>query len=551
MVAMGEAVDTSSARKLRGAFFTPSTLCDHVVRWAVRSPADLVLEPSCGEAAFLLAATDRLRDLGRSEPVVEGIEVHGPSAAAASTLLHAAGARPRIRSTDFFAVPAEPRFDAVIGNPPYVRYQDFRGASRETALAAAAGAGVTLTNLASSWAAFTVHATRFLRPGGRLGLVLPAELLSVNYAADVRRHLLDRFRHIRLVMFKERIFPGVLEEVVLLLAEGQGPADRCEVVQFEDAASLRGTRGAATTWAPLDASAKWTPALLPPAGLDTYQAASTNEKMSTLRDGWGETTLGMVTGNNSFFALSPARVTQLGLNDGDVIPISPPGSRHLRSLSLSRRKWQHLSESSPTLLFRPAGEPSPAAEEYIRQGERAGVHLAYKCRVRNPWWRVPLVAPADLLLTCMNADAPQVAANEAAVHHLNSVHGIYLTADRRVLGRELLPLAALNSITLLGAELLGRTYGGGILKVEPKEADRLPMPSAALLREVRVPLLAAASEVESLLAAGRLPDAVDRIDEIVLLRGLRLTLPQRRALVHARQLLSARRTARGRPVGAR
>jgi hypothetical protein len=551
MAVMETAVDTASARKLRGAFFTPPAVCDHVVRWAVRSAGDLVLEPACGEAAFLLAASERLHDLGNPKPAVEGIEVHGPSAAAADRLLRRAGAQPRIRPVDFFTQPAEPRFDAVVGNPPYVRYQDFRGLSRESALAAAAGAGVRLTNLASSWAAFTVHAARFLRPDGRLGLVLPAELLTVNYAAEVRRYLLGRFRRVRLVMFTERIFPGVLEEVVLLLAEGEGGTDSCEVTQVSGAGWLDGARGVANRWTPPDRRAKWTPALLPATGLTSYQAASGHEKMSTLRAGWGETTLGMVTGNNSFFALTPARAAEVGLTDEDMIRISPPGSRHLRSLALHEREWIELgARGSPTLMFRPRGTPSPAAQAYVRQGEQSGVHLAYKCRVRSPWWRVPLVEPADLLLTCMNAETPQFAANQAGMHHLNSVHGVYLAVPHKGIGQELLPAAALNSVTLLGAELVGRTYGGGILKVEPKEADRLPIPSVALLRSLRDPLLAALPDIRAALASGRLSDAVDQVDEIVLLRGIRLTLPQLRSLVSARQQLAARRAARGRPVEA-
>ncbi len=78
----------------------------------------------------------------------------------------------------------------MIGNPPFVRYQDFSGEARVRSRAAALRAGVPLTNLASSWAAFAVHSALFPRPGGRMGLVLPAELLSVNYAAEVRRFLL-------------------------------------------------------------------------------------------------------------------------------------------------------------------------------------------------------------------------------------------------------------------------------------------------------------------------------------------------------------------------
>ena len=65
-----------------------------------------------------------------------------------------------------------------------------------------------------------MHAASFLAVGGRMGLVLPAELLSVNYAAPVREFLLRRFERVRLILFDERVFPGVQEEVVLLLADG-------------------------------------------------------------------------------------------------------------------------------------------------------------------------------------------------------------------------------------------------------------------------------------------------------------------------------------------
>lgn len=95
----------------------------------------------------------------------------------------AAGRPVQLRVGDFFGMVGERRFDAVIGNPPYVRYQGCTGALRAAGRRAALNGGVGLTALASSWAAFTVHAAEFLRPGGRLGLVLPAELLTVNYAA--------------------------------------------------------------------------------------------------------------------------------------------------------------------------------------------------------------------------------------------------------------------------------------------------------------------------------------------------------------------------------
>lgn len=79
------------------------------------------------------------------------------SAVQALALVAAPGAAVNIDTGDFLLSEPEPRFDAVVGNPPYVRYQSFSGKERTTAKRAALRAGVSLTNLASSWAAFALH----------------------------------------------------------------------------------------------------------------------------------------------------------------------------------------------------------------------------------------------------------------------------------------------------------------------------------------------------------------------------------------------------------
>ncbi|MGH7090040.1 MAG: N-6 DNA methylase, partial [Stellaceae bacterium] len=234
---MVKVVGRETTRKLRGAFFTPAEMVDFVVSWAVREPRDSLFEPSCGEAGFLLSAASRLRVLGSQANLrtqLHAIEIHRESAETADRVLQHAGFSADIAVGDFFDVKASPQYDAVIGNPPYVRYQQFSGIDSAKALRAALAHGVRLTQLASSWAAFTVHAAQFLKPEGRLGLVLPAELLTVNYAAEVRRFLLRRFRSVRLVMFEALVFPGVMEEVVLLLAEGSGGTRRFEIFQAKD-----------------------------------------------------------------------------------------------------------------------------------------------------------------------------------------------------------------------------------------------------------------------------------------------------------------------------
>jgi len=181
-----------------------------------------------------------------------------------------------------------------------------------------------------------------------------------------------------------------------------------------------------------------------PDALALYSATTADVDFTTL-DTWGKTTLGIVTGDNAYFALTPERVAELGLEPGDLLPLSPPGSSHLRGLELSAGKLASLGDTGKqSWLFRPAGEPSEAARAYIAEGENAGMATnSYKCRTRKTWWRVPLLAAPHLYLTCMNADTARITTNEANAHHLNSVHGIYLRDEFRELGRELLPLASL------------------------------------------------------------------------------------------------------------
>ncbi len=544
-----EVVDTPALRKARGAFFTPDEITRFIVQWAIADPSDRVLEPSAGDAAFLVAAVNRLRqfapDVSRA-PVVDGVELHRYSAQVARQRILDAGGVPHVEEGDFFLVPPRPVYDAVIGNPPYIRYQDFTGRSRARSREAALRAGVSLTGLASSWAAFTVHSALFLKDGGRLGLVLPAELLSVNYAAPVRTFLFDRFHTIELVLFDEQLFPEAEADVVLLLASGykQGPADHAIIRQARNAGDLANL-GDGLAWTPTEPAGKWTGSLVLPTATEPLRALRRGGVFTMLEE-WGDTTLGIVTGNNKYFTLSPARVRELGLPRGELLRLSPPGSSHLRGLALSRGLLARLgAQGKATYLFSPGATPSPQAHAYIDAGRKAGVDEAYKCRVRKEWYRVPLLQPADLLLTCMNADTPRLTTNQADARHLNSVHGVYLAAGLRDLGRELLPLASLNSVTMLNAEMVGRSYGGGILKIEPKEADLWAMPSPTFVATRAEQLRSVRDRVARNLQTNSLAAAVELVDQVLLIDSGAASTEELMAVRDARSALAGRRKARG------
>lgn len=536
--------------KARGAFFTPLEISRFISNWAIRSGSDRVLEPSCGDAAFLLPGAARLVELGTSPKDLPerlyGVDIHGPSVVEANTRLAGQGFAASITEGDFFDHSPDHLFDAVIGNPPYVRYQEFSGHARAKSLRAALAHGVRLTALASSWAAFTIHAAEFLTNDGRLGLVLPAELMSVSYAGEVRRFLMNRFAKVRLILFERLLFPGVLEEVVLLLAEGRGSTKSFEVYQARDAASL--TSLDTSSWrgfVPV-ADEKWTPALIPSNALEAYRELTTGGSFVRMAD-WGDTYLGAVTGNNGYFTMTATEVAEAGLRRSEVLKISPPGARHLRGLTFSERAWSQLArDGSRCFLFSPPEVGmSNAARAYIEKGEREGVPKAYKCKVRTPWWRVPLVAQPDLLFTYMNHDRPRLTTNEAGAHVLNSLYGVRLKPNVSELGKAVLPIASLNTVTLLGSEIVGRSYGGGLLKHEPKEADLMPVPNSGILESVSPALMLIAPQLAVALRQNKLLKAVEMVDTIILEQYLKLDSAHLGQLRRAREALFQRRVARG------
>ena len=488
--------------KARGAFYTPPELTQFLARWVIREPTDIVLEPSCGDGAFVAAASTRYRSLGVEDlaGVFVGVERDVEEAAKARLAVPSA----RILTSDFFDV--EPRevgaVDAILGNPPYIRYHGFFGDDRAKGLARSNAMGVSLTRLASSWAPFVVHATAFLRPGGRLALVLPAELLHADYARPVRDLLIKRFGSVMVVAFDRPVFGDAQVDAVLLLASDDDdrglrvlrlPDEKpLDVLEVSDYVHL----------AVGDATSRWSRNLDFDAG-ETYTALEAAR--SAIRLGSiASVDIGFVSGANDFFVMTSADAAARGIPNAFLSPaVRRPGDiPGLRASSGDIRQLLDLGR-------RPGPFPEPL-EAYLRLGESEGISDRYKCRTRQPWYAVPLPRrKADAFLPYMNHRGPRLIVNDASALSTNLVHGVALAEHAP-------PVAALavcmaSSISLLSAEVEGRSYGGGVLKLETKEAERLLVPR--LDDRTTSAALGMFDEIDALVRTGEIERAAQRVDE--------------------------------------
>jgi adenine-specific DNA methylase len=407
--------------------------------------------------------------------------------------------------SDFFSLATGsrlPPIDAVVGNPPYVRYQLIDSDVRARALSRAVKAGVRLTQLSSLWAPFVIHAASLLSAQGRLALVLPAELLHAQYARPVRRFLLEYFESVVVITFEQRIFPGALTEVVLLLAErgssrargvhvvtaqgleGLPPAD--EVVSL---AVLRKTQD--RDWSSLLAPEEAT------SFLDELVASRVFAPLGAV----AEVDVGSVTGDNDFFTVTKNEAVAAGLPAEFLVPVvmkarDVAGARYTKAdheTAVDSGRKASLIVISDRL---DEADLPPNLRRYLAKGKRLGVHEGYKCRVRRRWYGVPATGVPTAFLTYMASDIPRLVLNDGRSWSTNTVHGVVGDLDTL----RWLAASFVNTVTLLSAELFGRSYGGGVLKLEPTEAERVLVPTMRLdSREVQRRL----DRADTLLRTGR------------------------------------------------
>jgi adenine-specific DNA-methyltransferase len=459
---------TTVAAKARGAVYTPARIASALVKWAIRAPDDRVLDPACGDGVFLKSARSHLASLGNQQPVCVGID-SDLQAAQASGGIH----------SDFFAwvENGQPQqFDAVVGNPPFIRSHLFTEASRMAAFARMQQMGIPASRLMSTWAPFVVLSCSLLTPQGRLAMVVPEELLHVQYAEPLRHFLLQRFRRVIIVLPTHDIFPTVQQSIVLLLCDNdpQGTGGLLEL-SFEklENAALETVRPApGWSWNP-----KWTHLFLTPTERTLITDVLHQLEWHPLSH-YGRVEVGVVTGANDFFIVSQTTRQTLG-NPDFFVPVLT-SARAVSGIDMTATDFhQRVEQGKPAFLLNTATPhdalPLPL-QTYLEKGKEAGIHRRFKCRNREPWYTVPGVRSAQALLLRQAGIIPRLVSLSVPCTCTDTVHRVNWQqpdwGQRHV-------VSFLNVWTLLLCELTGRSYGGGVLELMPGEANRLLLPPPA------------------------------------------------------------------------
>lgn len=523
---------TADKDKLRGGYYTPSLLSSYLCEWAIRNPSDRILEPSCGDGNFILSAISVLNGLASSSQnsKITAVELIAEEITKAKDRVRER--HPSYQGQiswvnndffDFYGKETKGSYDVVIGNPPFIRFQHFDDDSREIAFSHLKNAHYRPTKLANAWAAFVQLSIELLAPAGRLAMVIPAELLQVKYAKELRERITQSFEHVILVSFKKLVFKDIQQEVVLLLAEGKREKSQqhfdIHTVEIEDENELSTTlldkkikhEPAKHT----SKDVKWTSLFLSQSEFSVVERVIHTDGLKRLGE-FANVDVGIVTGRNKFFVTDKETSNNYELKNFSVPLVGKTSA--INNIDFTEDAFAEYSENNAAYLLslKDICEStfSEGLKKYISLGEAEDVHTGYKCRIRKRWFDVPSTHLSDGFLFRQIHRFPLLVTNSARAACTDTIHRVQLKND----DIDFLQLSAafINSLTFAWSEVCGRSYGGGVLELEPNEAEELPIPYTP---EIKLDT----TYISNCIKEKRIEDAMDYVDEELLVKHLNLS----------------------------
>ena len=460
-------------------------MAEAMVAYLLAAGCEELFDPAVGAGAFFLAAKKVAREMGRPM-VCSGTELDPQALEAAKKNGVSDADLAGVRIADFLREPPVRKLKAIIANPPYIRHHRLSAETKSFLRALSVSVvGIPIDGRAGLHVFFLIRALQLLDGDGRLAFIMPADTVEGVFAPALWRWICQHYALEAVVTFAPEAspFPGVDTNPLILMIRNAPPTDRFFWARCEqaDTEGLKAWTLSHFQSVPESALSVWwrnldeglaTGLSRPPREETGGDALKLGDIAAVLR--------GIATGANDFFHLTQARARQIALPEEFLVP-AIARTRDMTGDEVSPETLAQLEAAGrPTLLFSPDGRPMrsfpPAVQAYLTQGEARGIAGRTLIATRRPWYKMERRPVPPILFAYLGRRNTRFIRNRAGVVPLTGFLCVYPLRDDPAYVERVWQVLR-HPATITNLSLVGKSYGGGALKVEPRALEALPLPA--------------------------------------------------------------------------
>jgi adenine-specific DNA methylase len=282
---------------------------------------------------------------------------------------------------------------------------------------------------------------------------------------------------------------------------------------------------------------KWTFYFLDQNEIDFLEALTNSKRIPQLKT-FADVEVGITTGGNDFFTVPKSTVDNFDLQEYARPMVGR--SVQVSSMIFTEKDWQLNRDNEAKahlLVFSKLQEMkgNHRALKYLEDGENSDIHKGYKCRIRNEWQIVPSVKISDALFIRRNHLFPKLVDNRAKAYTTDTMHRVFI---KKEVNKKAFIASYYNSLSFAFAEIVGRSYGGGVLELMPNETEEILLPYDRKNENIL-------NEIDIMMRSNKSIDEILKYsDEIILRKGFDLSSKEIKMANNIWKKLSARRLNR-------
>lgn len=472
------------ARKVlqeKGQFWTPDWVAEAMVAYVLANDCPRIFDPAVGAGAFFKAA----RSLAGKRVALSGMELDPAALVEAQESGLDGSDLKAVQIGDFALAPPNALFPAIVANPPYIRHHRIPVETKAALKAFAKNLlGMTLDGRAGLHVFFLLRALQLLDKGGRLAFIVPADTCEGVFAETLWVWITRNFRLEAVIMFAPEAtpFPGVDTNAVVLMLRNEPPLERFLWVKCREATRQQLRDWVKSGFQEPKSSLEVTERSIKEGIRTGFTRMEEQEEHSGLTLGsFASVQRGIATGSNDFFFLTAEQVQAHGI-PLEFLVRAIGRTRDVVGEEIATERLQTLEASGrPTYLLcldKTEIKSLPLTlQRYLRWGEELGLPRRPLIAQRRPWYKMEIRAVPPFLFAYLGRRSTRFILNSAGILPLTGFLCIYPHQTDAAFLEKLWQILR-HPETVQNLARVGKSYGSGAIKVEPRSLERLPIPES-------------------------------------------------------------------------